>query len=78
MRAVISKIERGQNNEMRSNRGLGYIDRTYRVREKGGSVVLEELEQRVVAKAAKVKRYDARNEQQLQSRLCECDKGRLY
>ena len=41
---------------------MGYIDKKHRVREKGSGVVLEELKQRVVAKEAKVKRYDARNE----------------
>ena len=35
---------------------MKYIDNKYRVREKGVSVVIEELKQRIVAKAAKVKR----------------------
>ena len=78
LRTVVSQLERRQNNEMRSNRAMKYIDDKYRVREKGVSVVIEELKQRVVAKAAKVKRYDARNEQQRQNRLFEVDQGRLY
>ena len=40
--------------------------------------MVEELKQRVVAKAAKVKRYEARNEQQRQNKLFEVDQGRLY
>ena len=78
LRKVISKLERRQNNEMSSNRGMDYIDKKYRVREKSVSVVVEELKQRVVAKAAKVKRYEARNEQQRQNKLFEVDQGRLY
>ena len=62
LRTVVSKLERRQNNEIRSNRAMKYIDNKYRVREKGVSVVIEELKQRVVAKAAKVKRYEVRNE----------------
>ena len=31
-----------------------------------------------MAKAAKVKRYEARNEQQRQNKVFEVDKGRLY
>ena len=62
---------------MRSNSGMEYIDNKYRVREKGVNVVIEELKQRVVAKAA-IKRYEARNEQQRQNRLFEVDQGRLY
>ena len=78
LRKVISKLERRQNNEMCSNRGMDYIDKKYRVREKGVSVVVEELKQRVVAKAAKVKRCEARNEQQRQNKLFDVDQGRLY
>ncbi len=78
LRAVISKLERRQNSEMRRNRGMDYIYNKYRIKEKGLSVVIEELKQRVVAKAAKVKRYEARNEQQRQNRLFEVDQGRLY
>ena len=78
MRTVVSKLERRQNNEMHSNRGMEYINNKYRVKEKGVRVVIEELKQRVVAKAAKIKRYEARNEQQRQNRLFEVDQGRLY
>ena len=38
----------------------------------------EELKQGVVAKAAKVKRYEARNEQQRQNKVFEVEQGRLY
>lgn len=79
LRAVISKLERRQNNGMCSNRGMEFIDDKYSVREKGVRVVIEELTQRVVAKSAKInKRYEARNEQQRQNRLFEVDQGRLY
>ena len=78
LRTAVSKLERRQNNEMHSNRRMEYINNKYRVKEKGVSVVIEELKQRVVAKAAKIKRYEARNEQQRQNRLFEVDQGRLY
>ena len=53
-----------KDNEMRNNRRIEYIDNKYSVREKGVWVVIEELKQRVVAKTAKIKWYEARNEQQ--------------
>ena len=54
------------------------IDKQYRIREQGDSDAVEDLKHRVVAKATKTKRYEARNEQQRQSRLFEVDQGRLY
>jgi len=40
--------------------------------------VIEELKQSVVAKAAMIKRYEARNEHQRQNRVFEVEEGRLY
>ena len=40
--------------------------------------MIEELKQSVVAKAAMIKRYEARNEHQRQNRVFEVEEGRLY
>ena len=63
---------------MCGNRGMEYIDKNYRIRVRGGSVMVAELKQRVVVISAKVKIYEARNEEQRQNRLFKVDQGRLY
>ena len=41
-------------------------------------VVIEELKQRVKAKAAKIKKYEERNNQFLQNRLFQTNRKRLF
>lgn len=54
------------------------LDARYKVTKKGINVVIEELKQRVVAKAAKVKRYDGRVEQYRQNRMYQSNQKRLF
>ena len=58
LRATISKLERRYNSEPTNIKGITQLENKYKVKEKGYSVVIEELKQRTVAIAGKVKRYD--------------------
>ena len=50
----------------------------YRVKKKGLKTVIEELKQRMLAKSAKVKRYEQRTEQFRQNRIFELDQKKIY
>ena len=78
MRKDISKLERKMRNESVANKGLAQIRQKYKVQEKGLKVVIEELKQRVTAKASKLRRYDQRIKQYRQNRMFQCDQKRLY
>ena len=54
------------------------IQKKYWMKQKGPKVVREEIKQRIVAKACKVKRYQSRIEQFRQNRLFRTDQGKLY
>lgn len=59
-------------------RGLAAIEKKHNVKQKGFKVVIEELKQRVTAKAAKLKRYEQRINQYRQNRMFQYDQKRLY
>ena len=50
----------------------------YRVKRKGLKTVIEELKQRMLAKSAKVKRYEQRIEQFRQNRIFEINQKKVY
>ena len=50
----------------------------YRVNRKGLKTVIEELKQRILAKSAKVERYEQRIEQFRQSRIFDLDQKKIY
>ena len=71
-RKVISKLERKKKNEIRRyDREMAYLERRNKVNEKGITTVVEELKQRVTAKATKITRYENRTKQFKQNRLFE-------
>ena len=78
LRKDVSKLERKQRNELRNKRGIERIESRYNVKKKGIKVVIEELKQRIVAKAGKIKRYTNRNEQFRQNRMFLTDQGKVY
>ena len=57
---------------------LGSIYEKYRVKRKGLKTVIEELKQRMLAKSAKVKRYEQRIEQFRQNRIFDRDQKKIY
>ena len=54
------------------------LEKKYNIRGKGMTTVLEELKQRIVAKAAKIKRYDQRRTQYKQNILFKQHQKRFY
>ena len=71
LRGEISKLERSRSNPSLKLRGLTQIRKKYFVKKKGLNVVSEELKQRVVAKAEKLRRYEQRIQQYRQNRMFE-------
>ena len=57
---------------------LGSIYEKYRVKRKGLKTVIEELKQMILAKSAKVKRYQQRIEQFRQNRIFDLDQKKIY
>ena len=58
LRKEISKLERKKKGHKKGGKGLTQIEKKYNVRKKGLNVVIEELKQRVTAKAANLRRFE--------------------
>ena len=54
------------------------LDRKYRLKAKGFHIVMEEIKQRVISKASKVKRYVRRVEQFQDNRLFSSNQGMFF
>ena len=67
-------LEQKKRGEIKKKERYKVIERKYRVKKKGLNVVLEELKQRMQAKATKIKRYD----QYRINRLFQQDQKRVY
>eukprot|EP00794_Sanderia_malayensis_P000828 gene828-biopygen97 len=77
-RKHISIMDRERKGELRSRRKYLEIEKKYQVDRKGLLVVIEELKQRLTAKAAKIRRYEQRIQQYKQNRLFSTDQKRFY
>jgi len=73
-------MERERKGELgkRRNRKLKYLEEKYRVKSKGIKTVIEELKQRMIAKSAKIKRYEQRITQFRQNRMFYIDQKKIY
>ncbi len=71
-------MERNRRGELRKKEKCNELTRKYKIREKGEAVILEELKQRLQAKAAKLKRYERRIEQYRLNGLFQQDQKRVY
>ena len=60
------------------NKEKDLLDQKYGLRRKGFSLVMEELKQRITAKATKVKRYDNRIKQFQDNRNFQTNQGRFF
>ena len=63
---------------MIKKRKVSELNERYRVKRKGLKTVIEELEQRLLAKSAKVRRYQQRIEQFGQNRIFDFDLKTMY
>ena len=65
----INLLEREKRGELRKSGKMEQLEKKYNIKGKGITTVLEELKQRILAKAAKIKRYDQRRTQYKQNIL---------
>ena len=66
-------MEQKKSGEIKKKEKYKVIEHKYRFKKKGLNVALEELRQRIQAKATKSKRYDQRIEQCMINRLFQQD-----
>ena len=78
LRKDLSRIEQMNKGAMKDSDIRNRLMEKYRVRGKGMSVVIEEVKQRIKAKAAKVKRYDDRVKQFRQNNLFRSNQRQLF
>ena len=71
-------LERKRRRELRREGNYKVLERKYNLKTKGLTVVTEELKQRVIAKKAKVRRYEQRKKKYRQNRLFSVDQKRFY
>ena len=69
----INILERKKRGEIKKKKKYREIEHKYGVKKKGLNVVLEELKQRIQAKATKIKRYDQRIDQYRINRMFQQD-----
>ena len=78
LRKDISKLTALLDSKLRSHRMKQRLEEKYKLKNKGLKVVLEELKQRVVVKADKIKRYEKRTNQYQQNRMFDNNQKRLF
>ena len=78
LRKDLSKLESLKTNKLKNDDIKVSLYDKYKVKKKGLSTVIEELKQRITAKAEKIKRYDSRIEQYHQNRLFQNNQKRLF
>ena len=78
LRKDISKLDQWNRKSLASEHARKRLEQVYHVKGKGILVVIEELKQRVKANAAKIKKYEERNNQFLQNRLFQTNRKRLF
>lgn len=78
LRKDLSRLEHVCRNECSRPRIRNQLWRNYKIETKGVAVVIEELKQRISAKAHKIKRYNDRILQYQQNRLFEVNQRQFY
>ena len=71
-------LERHKRNEIRKKEKYNSLEHKYHMKKKGLNTVIEELRQRLSAKAAKIRRYEQRIEQYMQNRMFRYDEKKVY
>ena len=78
IRKDINLLEKEKRGELMKSGKMEQLEKKYNIKGKGITTVLEELKQRILAKAAKIKRYDQRRTQYKQNILFKQDQKRFY
>ena len=73
-------VERESKVELRlkKKRKLSELNERYRKKRKGLNSVIEEMNQKMIAKSSKVRGYEQRSEQLIQSRIFDFDQKKMY
>lgn len=80
LRQEVNFLERESKGELglKKKRKLGKLNKRYGVKRKGLKTVIEELKQKMLAKSAKIRRYEQRIEQFRQNKIFDFDKKKIY
>ena len=78
LRADLSKIIDMSANRLQNNKIKEKLNKKYKIHEKGLNHVIEDIKQRVKAKANKIQRYTNRNRGYQQNKLFQTNQKRLY
>ena len=78
MRADLSRMREMKENNLRSSKARNDLEQKYKIQEKGLNNVMEDVKQRLKAKAHKVQRYENRNKGYQQNKLFETNQKCLY
>ena len=78
LRKHVNILQRNKLGELTRKERYKELERKYQIKKKGENVVIEELKQRLQAKAAKLKRYEQRVNQFRINRLIQQDQKKVY
>ena len=80
LKQEVNLLEREKKGELgtKKKRKLKDLEARHRIKRKGLKTVIEELKQKMIAKGAKVKRYEQRATQFRQNRLFNVDQKKIY
>ena len=74
---ILERVKKGQIGARKEGKAK-LVEEKYRVKRKGLTTVIEELKQRILAKAAKISRYEQRIQQYRINRLFKVDQKKVY
>ena len=74
---ILKRVKKGQIGEYKEGKGK-LVEEKYGVKRKGLTTVIEELKERILAKAAKLSRYEQRIQQYRINRLFKVDQKKVY
>ena len=78
MRKTVGKLDRYAKGQIKNMKKLEQICKKHHVKKKGVKVVMEELKQRITAKAAKIDRYEKRINQFRINRMFSSNQKRVF
>ncbi|XP_068684755.1 uncharacterized protein [Montipora foliosa] len=78
IRWEVNILEREKRGEIKSKRKVKELENKYNIKRKGLTLVIEELKQKLLAKTAKINRYEQRITQYRQNQMFETDQKKVY
>ena len=78
MRGDLSKLKEMADNNLKNKKKINELCKKFQIKQKGLDYIMEDLKQRIKAKAHKIQRYSNRNKGYLQNKLFQTNQRRLY